>query len=476
MVAMLFFDDWNLQRRVNLERHIGNPRLIPDGTVEDPHADPAWGYPSILRDPITDRWRCYYQGKVPRVLKRPVGLLAESDDGIHWDFPDLSDSVDIEDRLCPHQIVDLRNEWCSVFEDDRAAMPEERYKALSASSVLVSSDGIHWQRREQTRWSRFLVDPGYFAFWNQYREKYVITRRPKVTDRRIAVTETSDWSSFTEPELAIQPDALDTPCALIYGMPVFPYEQIFVGLLWMFHVDPVIDTHEKYIGGFSDIPQSRPNDEPARIMGKIDCQLAYSLNGWHFQRTLREPFIPNSSPGEHGSGCIYPSSLTLDGDVIRIYSSSSRGEHAQILADVESRQGALLVHTLRRDGFVYLEPTGGTGELVTKLLIWKGGELHLNVNVPRGQALVEIIGRDGTPVEGYRYEDCLAFTGDSLDWTPSWSDGRRLNALTGDVLRIGVRVANGRLYAVRGNLDFVTFVEARSYTQNGQPNAPMPGF
>ena len=476
MFTILFFDDWNLQRRVNLERHLGSPTLVPEGTIEDSHADPAWGYPSVLRDAETHRWRCYYQGKVPRALKRPVALLAESDDGVHWELPDLTGRLDLPDRLCPHEIAEFHNEWCCVFEDERAATAEERYKALSANSLLVSSDGLRWERRERARWSRRLIDPGYFAFWNQYRDTYVITRRPRVGDRRIAVSETPDWSSFTEPELALQPDALDTPCALMYGMPVFSYEQLFVGLLWMFHTDPVIEPDEKYIGGFADIPSARPNDEPARIMGKIDCQLAYSLNGWHFQRTLREPFIPNGAPGEHGSGCLYPSSMVVDGDTIRIYSSASRGEHAQILADVESRQGALLLHTLRRDGFVYLEPAGGTGELVTRLLVWKGGELHLNVNVPRGQALVEVMQRDGTPVDGYSYEDCLPFTGDSLDWTPGWRDGRGLDALAGEVLRIGVRLANGRLYAVRGSLEFKTFVEARGYIQDGEQSPPMPGF
>ena len=476
MFTLLFFDDWNLQRRVNLERRIGSPTLVPEGTMEDPHADTAWGFPSVLRDPETNRWRCYYQGKVPQAVKRPVPLMAESDDGVHWELPDLSGRLDIRDRLCPNQLFDSDDEWCCVFEDQRAATAEERYKALSGPVVLVSSDGVRWHRRESMRWSALRVDPGHYAFWNQYRNSYVITARPKHTDRRIAVSETTDWGSFTPPELAIQPDALDTPCALIYGMPVFPYEQMFVGLLWMFHTDPVIDIDEKYIGGFADIPSARPNDEHARIMGKIDCQLAYSLNGWHFQRTLRDPFIPNSAPGEHGSGCIYPSSMVVDGDTIRIYSSASRGEHAQVLADTENRQGAILLHTLRRDGFVYLEPAGGTGELITRLLVWKGGELHLNVTAPRGQALAQIMDLEGRPIEGYRYEDCLPFTGDSMDWTPRWRHGLKLDALRDRVLRLGVRLANGRLYAVRGRLEFKTIIEARAYAQSGERSTPMPGF
>ena len=476
MFSLLFFDDWNLQRRVNLRRHIGSPTLVPEGTIEDPHVDSASGYPSVLRNPQTQRWRCYYQGKSPRAQKRPVALLAESDDGVHWELPDLSGRLDIPGRVCPHQLFDSDDEWCSVFEDGRAATADERFKALSGSVVLVSSDGLSWRPRQSMRWSSLGADPAYYAFWNQYRNTYVITMRPRVGDRRIALSETSDWRSFTEPEWAMQADALDSPCALIYGMPVFPYEHIFIGLVWVFHTDPVIDVHEKYIGRFADTPSVRPNDEHARVMGKIDCQLAYSLNGWHFQRTLRDPFIANGAPGEHGSGCVYPSSMVVDGDTIRIYSIASRGEHALVLADTENRQGAILLHTLRRDGFVYLEPAGGTGELITRPLVWEGGELQLNVGVPRGQALVQIMDRDGRPIEGYRYEDSLPFTGDSLDWTPRWLQDRKLDTLRDRILRIGVRLSNGRLYAVRGSFKFKTFLEATAYMQSGERSAPMPGF
>lgn len=36
---------------------------------------------------------------------------------------------------------------------------------------------------------------------------------------------------------------------------------------------------------------------PHLILGRTDCQLAYSLNGWHWQRSLRDPFLPTRCPG-----------------------------------------------------------------------------------------------------------------------------------------------------------------------------------
>ena len=186
-------------------------------------------------------------------------------------------------------------------------------------------------------------------------------------------------------------------------------------------------------------------------MGKIDCHVAYSTNGWHFQRTVREPLIPNGPPGDPSSGCIYPSSMTEVGDTLRIYSSASKGEHAQFRADPSSGQGSILLHELRKDGFVYLEPAGGTGEFTTKWILWGGGEASINVDAPDGEILVQVTDHLGNRIEGYTYADCEAFHGDSIGWTPAWRDGKNLSALAGRVIKLGVRVANGRVYALRGD-------------------------
>ena len=209
-------------------------------------------------------------------------------------------------------------------------------------------------------------------------------------------------------------------------------------------------------------------DDIARIMGKIDCHVAYSTNGWHFQRTVREPLIPNGPPGDPSSGCIYPSSMTEVGDTLRIYSSASKGEHAQFRADPSSGQGSILLHELRKDGFVYLEPPGGTGEFTTKWILWGGGEASINVDAPDGEILVQVTDHLGNQIEGYTYADCEAFHGDSIGWTPAWRDGKNLSALAGRVIKLGVRVANGRVYALRGDYRFITMPQARNYIQNGK--------
>ena len=87
-----------------------------------------------------------------------------------------------------------------------------------------------------------------------------------------------------------------------------------------------------------------------------DCQLAYSYNGWHFQRTVRQPLFPNPEFGAPGAGTLRPISLLVHDRQIRIYSSASFLEHGHHVAGHDP--GALLMHRLRLDGFVYLESTG----------------------------------------------------------------------------------------------------------------------
>ena len=50
-VRLLFFDDQYLDRRENLDRRLGQPIPVPEGSYRDPDLDPSWGYPSVFLVP-----------------------------------------------------------------------------------------------------------------------------------------------------------------------------------------------------------------------------------------------------------------------------------------------------------------------------------------------------------------------------------------------------------------------------------------
>ena len=460
--AILFFDDGHLSQRHNLVRRIGRPRLVAEGVFVDPHLDVHSGYPSVFRDPDSGTWRCLYQGVPLQRREQGPGCVAaviESDDGVRWTLPDLANEGDRRADLLPHQLQLSASffEWAPAFFDTRAEDPAERLKGLACCwaddgvghdcHLHVSADGRAWRAVEGVKWHPWGIDPAATAFWNQYRNSYGITARPSIGDRRVAIYETRDWRTFSKPELLMQADALDSACAELYGMPVFPYEGMFVGFVWVYHTPPQVS---------AAYSETHDIDGPIKFLyGKIDAQLAYSYDGRHFQRGLRDPFIPNAEPGEYGAGTIHASSMVVtDDDRIRIYSSSGKAEHGQTTLDsAMATQSAILLHELRLDGFCYLESAAGPGSLTTRVVLWQGGELSVNATAPQGEVRVQVEGGDGTPLPGYGFDDCVPLSGDELRWTPQWQEGRSMSQLENRALRLGFRLTNGAIYAIRG--DFV---------------------
>ena len=467
MTTMLFFDDHYLNRWENLCRHVGQPELEPEATFTDPAHRLASGYPTVFRTG-TGTWRCLYQGKsiahMPAKISFP--LLVESDEGIHWEIPDLADKVPLPDRAFPNQVLpmDRFGQWDHYF-DEKTDDPQERLKGLITSDkgalLWTSPDGLVWREVEGVEWRPGSPDPPSMAFWNEVRQSYVIMARPgrNPHPRRLAVSETKDWRSFSESELTLRADALDLPLTELYGNPAFPYEDMFVGFVWVYNTVPYRaddpTTHRKYYGG--------------RTYG----QLSYSYNGWHFQRSLREPFIPNAPTGELGTGIMRPMSMIVDDDqCIRIYSSASKLEHGYHIQGTDL--GALVMHRLRLDGFMYLESAGGAGILGTRPLFWRGGEVRLNVQSGQ-EARVQVTDGQGQTIEGYEFDNCEPFAGDELFWEPRWKSGIGMAALGNQLLRLEISLENARLYAIRGDFVVPSGREIRRFLETGEEPTHVPG-
>ena len=391
---VMFFDDNYLLVKRNLSRHIGQPILVPEGTFQDPNADVSFSYPSVFPSPDGGGWRCLYQGLTfnppPQAGGHFAALVADSEDGITWRTPDLTKRVPLVDRRFPNQVEpapwDLFGEWGPSFYDAYAEDPDERIKGfvckgagpgLKDSWMVTSPDGLTWRdmhhagevKREgrlgtqdtRVRWHPYGSDPTVSAFWNRKTEQsYVLPIRPNNGDRRIAL-DGNGPTGMSSPRLSSPSGrTLWTPILRrLYGMPTFPYGDMFVGLLWVYRVPPEAGGYLKSIGG------------------RIDCQLAYSYDGWHFNRGLRDTFIANSAPGEYGAGCILPTSMVVTESEIRFYSCANRLEHSVWSDELGVDQGAMLMHRLRVDGFVYLQAEGGPSYLRTRSMLVEGERLSL---------------------------------------------------------------------------------------------------
>jgi hypothetical protein len=468
--TLLFFDDHHLSVRDNVIRGVGRPTLIPESVWHDePRLNTAWGYPSIHFDADKGVWRLWYQASV---VKGKVGhgqfvkLMAESRDGLHWRQKDTTRQLSIRGRRFKHQVADGVTEWSGLLVDERAA-PDERFRRLAVKEVWASGDGVRW--RHVADWRRNVVDMSAFPYHNPVLKRDVIIGRQCRGDRRMCTFQTDDWRKFSDPVLSLYADAMDEPLTDTYGMPVFHYEGWFVALLWLYH-------------GPNQHSETSPYKYTA---GKVDCQLAYSLNGLHFQRTLRQAFIPNGGPGSPDAGCVYPSALVPKPELkeLWIYASACTWEHAL----TPRGTGSILAYRLRKDGFVYLESRSGPGRLATKPLYWRGGELSLNLHGQGGPAVVsngylcngarvQINGYRGNPIPGYTFADCRPYAGDNLAWKPTWKNGRTLDALKGKDIIVAIELHNARLYALRGNFIAMAPREWCDLTEKGQPPQVLPGF
>ena len=106
--------------------------------------------------------------------------------------------------------------------------------------------------------------------------------------------------------------------------------------------------------------------------------------------------------------------------------------------------------TIRTDGFVSLHAPYSGGELVTKPLIFSGERLVLNLRTSAAGAVgVEIQDRNGTPVDGYRLEQCEEFYGDEIAHVVSWEKGEDARRLRNRPVRLRMVLKDADLYSIQ---------------------------
>ena len=230
-------------------------------------------------------------------------------------------------------------------------------------------------------------------------------------------------------------------------MPYFRAPHIFVGL------------PTRYIDhGWSQAVEDLPETDERRLRAGVSERYGSALTDGMFTssrdgRTFNlwpESFIrPGLRPQDnwvYGDGfpCwgIVPTASRLDGapDELSIYTTEGywRGESMNLRR-----------YTLRVDGFVSVQAPLSGGELITKPLIFDGGQLRINFSASAaGSIQVELL-RDqmNTPIEGFSLDDCIELLGDDLERTVRWSGGPDVSQLAGTPVRLRFVLHDADLYA-----------------------------
>jgi hypothetical protein len=260
-------------------------------------------------------------------------------------------------------------------------------------SLFTSSDVLN-----------FSYDPyqsRYFATWK--------TRNRR--GRAVGIAWSADGLRWSKPFAGpvFTADDLDPDDTQIYGMPVFAYQGLYIGLPWMYHA--------RYFR-YGEYTIEKLHEAQADSPRAMDVQLAWSWDLVNWTRSpRREAFIARGKPGDWDAGMIVTARApVIMGDELWFYYGGTDGVH-----DQPRIQAAIGVAKLRVDGFCSMQAGGQEGWLVTRREPFHEPAVTVNARTSAdGLVSADILDRNNRVVPGFSRDDCIAFRGDSVGHVLTW--------------------------------------------------------
>lgn len=456
-MKQLFFDDEKLFGRENVIREYVSPELA--ATYSDGTFSTDYNVVYVFRTNDMAYKMIYYG--IHKDTKQHAVLMASGTDGLHFEPEDLTQKVVLENRIAKHELIKLPegSEIASIYEDS-TAQSSERYKMLVCTlngpqlhidnRLYVSTDLYHWVWQEDVCWGTG-AEPLAGVFYNHDRHCHTIMLRPYWGIRRVGYVETKDWKTFSRFSPSLQADSMDQPLEEIYGMPAFAYGNMYIGFPHIFK-NLTSSYSAKFFGG------------------DIVAQLAYSFDGRHWQRSLRTTFLA----GDAADHLLWLMDMkSFNKGLINLYACTSKYEHGPAFRNPGT--GIVKIYQLREDRFITLKTENAENDstVTTREKVWHGGELHVNLSAE--YATISILDSSETSdvggnvlgishrLEGYSHEDCVPFSGDSIDWVPKFKNGKTMNDLKEQTIVIEIKFRKGSLFSLTGDYTNVSNTQAARY-------------
>lgn len=396
------------------KKYRGNPIIPKDRPWE------GWGpyqYGTVLWD--RGKLRMWYEcvGKSREGKLGHLNCYAESADGFHWVKPNVG--IYEWDGSTDNNIVAWgESHNASVVKVRNPESPEKAWALYSygheaGAHVAYSSDGLHWRWHEKPEYQKLFSSSDVVNFfYDPIKSRYAGTWKSGSRKHRSVGSAISEdglkWIKLCEGPIFVADD-LDPDATQVYGMPVFPYQGIYVGLPWIYHARTF-----KYGPYTAHRMYEAQEDSPCTM----DVQLAWSWDLVNWTRTpRREPFIGLGEKPEWDWGMIYTARApVIVNDRLNFYFGGFDQVH-----DKTPINGAIGLATLRMDGFCSMRAGGRGGWLVSRREKFETPRVCINARTARsGSIAAEILDRWDKPIKGFTRADCLPFTGDSLCHTLEW--------------------------------------------------------
>lgn len=454
----LVFDNFSIADTFRLRRTVHKPKRDPlrPILVADRPWEAAVIAGKIVFDCEKNLWRMWYVAhdhnaeKIRKSLKTStygnVGepqtsflCYAESVDGVRWEKPCLD--VYSGTNICFKGYSDVVNSTI-LYQTDRPE--DERYILINRDwfsdqvggiYIAKSRDGIHWEYTDTKPVIHGESDCNNDCVYNSERNVYMLYMRgwhtaavgwdngKKNQRRRIAYSESRDLKNWTEPQVIMSPDELDTND--FYGISVFRYANAYLGFLWIFDDD---------------------------IYETIDVELCWSRDGIKWERHPERPkFIETEEKGEIGGYMVYPAQEpVIHSDNIYIYvNAHSRFPHNR---QPENWENIVYRTKLRMDGFVSLDAGSEMGNLITKPFILQSDKITINAATQGGYIVAELAepywyDPKGKVIEGFSAKEFDVFTGDSTNHILSWQGNSDLSRLIGKRIMLKMAMVHSQIYS-----------------------------
>jgi len=430
----LFLDAMVVERQEGLsrvfhaaEKHSGNPVLRHDRPWE---GAATRGGPYLYGTVMWD------QGKLRMWYHCQSGgyanCYAESKDGLSWTKPNLG--------LIPFRGSTENNLFLTVCQDPKEEPPHRAAGQCHNPSVIkrpwepdpakryalfcygvdyrharcaFSPDGLRWTFVPETAKEGLFSSGDVLNFFHDpYRNRYVATwKSGSRRGRAVGVVVSGDGLLWTKPVAGpvFVADDLDPDATQIYGMPVFAYQGMYVGLPWIYNA-----RWFKY-GSYTDQRMAQvERDSPCTM----DVQLAWSWDLVNWTRPpARAQFIPRGKEGQFDSGMIYAARAPVQvGDRLYFYYGGWVGAHNDPKAHAN-----IGLATLRLDGFASMRAGEKEGWLISRREVFRVPRVAVNARTASdGYVLAEILDRDNHPLPGFTRDDCTPLVGDATDHVLQW--------------------------------------------------------
>jgi len=414
------------------EKDSNNPLLVPERPWESNLA-----YPSVVRHPETGRWQMWYGNGRGEVC------YAESDDGVHWERPELG-IVEFEgsraNNICLPKPPDKSTDGPCAFLDP-AAPPAERYKLAiahngrwrddSGMALYGSPDGVRWTL---LKWPIITIhlDCQCTMFRDPVSGKLLSFHRPAFIVRTVTQSQSDDGRNWVGHNHWLFPDVLDREQGLEhYSLAVFPYDG--------------------HLLGFSKIYANRWYDKRCwiEVVGSRDV-VSYNRGEVWWRSTDRTPFIANEREDAWDSFRLAPGHGLIwdeeaDGHWLYYHCVNALHTKGAKAPDAKGRIGRAFIRRRRFHEWYADDPESFVR---TVPLLFEGEHLTLDYRCA-GDAEIraEVLLSDNRAPEGFTREDSSALRDESHEGRITFKGGT-LKKFAGEAIQIVFHMTRGaHLYA-----------------------------